>query len=206
MTLPTTTRALALAAAAIMVAACGGATATTAPAATQAAVATTTPATQAPVSTDGGLGSFALPSFHANTNLEKLIPTEIGGEAITTLSVSGADLIGLGSSQELSAVLTTLHKQPSDLSAAFGGNTLIEIVAFQIVGVSGSQILDAFSAAALADSTVTDASFGGKSVKKIVASDGGDATYVYTKDDVIFSVTGSDLTDALLNEAFSKLP
>jgi hypothetical protein len=203
MTVRTTIPALALLAGAILLAACGGGTAATAPGATQAAAATST---QAPAATDAGIPSFVLPSFHANSNLEKLIPTEVGGEPITTMSVSGADLIGLGSSEVLSSVLTALGKQPSDLSAAFGGNSLIEIVAFQINGESGSQILDAFNAQSQSDSIVSDASFGGKSVKKIAPSGGGDATYVYTKDDVIFSVTGSDITDALLNEAFSKLP
>lgn len=203
MTAQRSARAMALAVAAIVVAACGGGTATTGP--TQAAVATSAPSTQAPAAS-GGLPTFVLPSFHANTDLEKLIPAEIGGEALTTLSVSGTDLIGLGSSEELSAVLTALNKQPSDLSAAIGGNTLIEIVAFQVKGVSGSQILDAFFAASQSTGTVTDVSFGGKSVKKIAPTDGSDATYVYSKNDVVFSVTGSDITDALLNEAFSKLP
>ena len=204
MTPRTNFSAIALLAGAFVVAACGGTAATNAPA-TQSAVATLAPATQAPGSSDGTSPSFALPSFHANTTLEKVIPTEIGGEAITTMSVSGADLIGVGSSQELSAVLTALHKQPSDLSAAFGGNTLIEIVAFQVNGVSGGQILDAFNAATQSGATITDASFGGKSVKKI-ATTTGDPTYVYTKDDIVFSVGGAAITDALLNEAFSKLP
>jgi hypothetical protein len=44
----------------------------------------------------------------------------------------------------------------------------------------------------------------GKSVKKITPAD-GDATYVYASGDVIFAVTGSGLTDALISEAFSKL-
>ena len=192
--------------AAVALAACSGGAATNAPA-TQAAAATqAVVATQAPAATDNGLPSFVLPSFHANSNLEKLIPTEVGGEAITTLSVSGTDLIGLGSSDELKAVLTALGKQPSDLSAALGGNSLVEFAAFQVNGVSGSQILSAFSAQSVTDSVVTDATFGGKSVKKIAPTDGSDATYVYTRDDVVFSVSGSELTDALLNEAFSKLP
>lgn len=205
----TTTRALALLAGALVLAACGSGTATNAPAtqaATQAAV-----ATQAPAATDNGVPSFVLPSFHGNVDLEKLIPTQVGGEAITTLSMTGTDFVGSGSDTELVAVLTALNKQPSDLSVAFGGNSLVQIIAFQVSGVPGSQILNAFYAASqqAGGSSITDASYGGKSIKKIVPTDGSDPSYVYTKNDVVFSVGGSGsdpITDALLNEAFSKLP
>jgi hypothetical protein len=207
MTARTAARAVGLLATAIVVAACsGGSGATNAPA-TQAAA--TTAATQAPAGSSQGNPTFALPSFHGDVDLEKLIPTTIGGEAMTTLSMGGEEFVGSGSDAELTAVLTALGKQPSDLSVAFGGNTQVQIVAFQVNGVPGSQILNAFYTAsqASAGSTISDASFGGKSVKKIQPTDlTEDPSYVYTKEDVVFTVGGTEITDALLNEAFSKLP
>ena len=41
--------------------------------------------------------------------------------------------------------------------------------------------------------------------KKVVAT-GQEAIYLYLHNDVIWTVGGAGTTDALLNEAFSKLP
>jgi hypothetical protein len=212
MTARTSIRALGLLTGALVVAACGGGSGpTNAPVATQAAVATPA-ATQAPAPTGQDIPSFALPSFHGNVDLEKLIPTSIGGEAITTLSMTGDDFVGSGSDTELTAVLATLNKQPSDLSVAFGGNSMVQIIAFQVNGVPGSQILDAFYNASKStlDATISDVTIAGKAVKKITPSSTTDTpSYVYAKDDVVYSVGASGdaaLTDALLTETFQKLP
>lgn len=211
MTSRATFRAVALAASALVAAACsGGGGATTAPA-TQAAPATTAAATQVPAATDEGNPTFALPSIHGNVNLEKLIPTSIGGEAITTLSMTGDQFVGSGADSDLVAVLTALNKQPTDLSVAFGGNTTVTIIAFQVNGVSGSQILDAFynvSKASL-NATITDVSIAGKAAKKETPTDTTqDPSYIYVKADVVFSIAGASgaLTDAQLAEVFQKLP
>jgi hypothetical protein len=204
-------RSLALAAGlAIVVAACGGNAATQGPGATggaptQAPV-TIAPATQ-PASTDS-TPSFAVPSFHGDADLEKMIPSQIGGEAVSTQSMTGTQFMGTAN-EEFTAVLSTLGKQPSDLSVAFGFNMQVGIVAFQINGVAGSAILDAFKSASADIGTLTDASYGGKSVKKVTPTDTTeDSSYIYTTQDVVFVVTGTTNapTDALLNEIFSKLP
>lgn len=209
MTTRTTTRALALLVGALVLAACGGSTATNAPGATQGGAATGAPATQAPAGTGGGEPSFALPSFHGAVDLEKLVPAEIGGEAITTLSMTGTEFVGSEADSELTAALASLDKQPSDLSVAFGSNSLVTIFAFQVDGASGSSILNALLAASESDTapTVSDVSYGGKSVKKLVPVDPtDDTTYTYTVNDVVFAVGGTDVTDTVLNEVFSKLP
>ena len=211
MTARTSVRALALFIGAAFVAACGGGAATSAPGATQGAIATT-PATQGPATTDNSIPSFALPSFHGNVDLEKLIPTSIGGEPITTLSMTGADFVGSGSDTELTAVLTALNKQPSDLSVAFGGNTVIQIIAFQVNGVPASQILDAFYNASKAslDATISDTNIAGKAAKKLTPSDTTQSpSYIYAKDDVVYTVSGGGdgaIPDAVLTETFQKLP
>ncbi|GEM_PF-3086306 len=211
MTARTSIRAFALIATSLAFSACsGGGAATTAPA-TQAAQATAAPVTPAPVATDAGEPSFALPSFHGNVDLEKLIPTSIGGEPITTLSMTGDQFVGSGADAQLGAVLTALNKQPSDLSVAFGGNSTVTIIAFEVNGVSGSQILDAFYNASKAtlNATITDVTIAGKAAKKETPTDTTeDPSYIYVKGDVVFSIAGASgpLTDAQLTEIFQKLP
>jgi hypothetical protein len=204
-----TARSLALAAGlVILVAACGGASPTQAPV-TQAPV-TQAPVTQAtqPASSDGGVPTFALPSFHGDVDLEKMIPAEIGGTAVSVQSMTGTEFMGTGNEQ-FTAVLGTLGKQPSDLSVAFGFNTQISVIAFQVNGTPGDAILEAFKNATADVGTLTDATYGGKSVKKVTPTDTSeDVSYVYTTQDVVFVVSGigDALTDALLNETFQKLP
>jgi hypothetical protein len=208
----TTIRAIGLVAAgAMLIAACSGAgTATTAPA--TAAPATTGPATQAPGPTEvpgssPGL-SFALPSFHGDTDLEGMIPTSIGGETLTVLSMTGDQFLGNGTtSPELAGALQALGKTTSDLSVAFAGSSTLTVVAFRVKGVAANALYDAFKAAETDDSTATNVSFGGKTVVKLVSADS--TAYIYLKDDTMFVIGGSGETtptDALLNEAFSKLP
>lgn len=198
-----------LAGAALLVDACGGSAATTGP--STAAVSTqATPTEAAPSEAAPSEGlpgfSFALPSFHSNVDLEKLIPAEIGGEAVTTQSMSGAQFLGTPNN-EFAGALGSLGKQPSDLSVAFGFNMQISVIAFQISGTPGSAILDAFKNTTTDVGTITDVSYGGKSVKKLTPTEASQGTsYIYTTQDVVFVVSGTTLTDALLNEAFSKLP
>lgn len=196
----------ALAAVAILVAACGSGTATTGtatqPPATQA------PATQGPAGTDAGQPSFDTSSFHADQKLEDLFPKAIGGEKVTVVSVSGDDFMGLGAAPELEAMLTAIGKSPSDMSVAYGGAAGVTIIGFKVAGVSGgktfSALFDAYKQ--LNQSTITTVTISGKSVKKVVPKDDSGTSYVYAAQDVVFAVGGDTITDAQLNEVFSKLP
>jgi hypothetical protein len=193
----------------LIIAACGpAANATTAPTTTP----TSPPITEAPGSEAPASGlpgfSFAMPSFTSDAELEAMFPKELGGEPLTVLSMRGSDFMGSGASgDEIGPILQQLGKTPADLSVAFGGTSNIQVFAFRIQGVAADQFLNAYvqSAQSAQGSTITDASFGGKSVKKVVAT-GQDAVYLYLHNDVVWTVGGSSLTDALLNEAFSKLP
>jgi hypothetical protein len=194
--------------ASMLIAACGAAANTTAPSTTNP---TAPPITEAPGSEPAateGQPTFALPSFHAAVDLEKMIPSPIGGLPVQVLSMSGSQFASSGSDNEMAQALSQLGKQPSDLSVAFGSNANVTIFVFQVKGVPGSTVLDAFKAASPQSANVTQVSLGGKTVQKIVDAS-GDATYVYTVNDVIFTVVHggtSAITDATLNEAFSKLP
>ena len=212
MTARITARALAaLASAAFVIAACGNGAATTAgptSAATTQNAATQAPATQAAGATDG-LGSFVIPSFHGDANLEDLFPDQIGGETVEVQSMTGAQFAVTGMSSSIDAVLAKLGKSTADLSVAFGGVGDVTIIAFKITGVPASAIQTAAFDVFQQDtpSTISDVTIGGKTVKKITPTDATeDATYLYGVQDVIFTVGGSDLSDALLTEVFSKLP
>ena len=194
---------------ALAVAACGGAAATGAPTSGTASEApiTEAPSTEAPGSSGLPGFSFALPSFTADTELEAMFPKDLGGKTLQVLSMSGSDFLGSNpAGNELAPILSGLGKSPSDLSVAFGGTADIAVIAFRIKGVPADQFLNAYTQHAPQGAAITDASFGGKSVKKVVTPDSESATYLYLKNDVIWTVSGNGVTDALLNEAFSKLP
>ena len=209
----TTTRAIGLlAAGAMLIAACGGNAATTGP---TTAAPTTPPVTAAPVATDvpgasAGPGfSFDLSSFHGDEDLEGMIPDTLGGETLTVVSMTGDQFLGDGtSSPELAKALQDLGKTTSDLSVAFAGTSGVSVVAFRVKGVPADALFTAFKEAETEGVTSESASYGGKSVTKLGSSDGTTA-FVYLKNDTMFVVGGSGTTvpsDALLNEAFTKLP
>ena len=209
MTINRISRPLAIvAAAAFVVTACGGPTATTAPA-------TVAPATTGPVATTPGPSvdpgfSFAIPSgFNADTDLEGLLPDEIGGVALTKLSMTGDQFLQDGSAEDLEETLDALNKQPSDLSVAFGGNATVVLIAFRVKGVDANTIFQAVVASQEAEdvSNMTDVTIAGKSAKKLLDST-ETTTYLYLTGDAVVTVTGAGtvLDDATLNEIFSKLP
>jgi len=185
--------------------------AATTPAATTAVITPTEVATVGPAASSPPF-SIGLPS--GDKDLEALLPDQLGGKPMTKLSMTGDQFLGMGEgsgSSELQAALGTLGKTPADLSVAFGGTDDVTIVAWQVKGVPGPTILQGLTNAyeAAQNGTLSDANFAGKSVKKFVPSDpsSGDGTvYIYTHDDVVYIVGGDKATDALLTEAFSKLP
>jgi hypothetical protein len=202
-----TARAGALLAGTLVLAACGGGAATTAP--TTAAAATQAPAMTLPP-LPSGLGSFAIPSFNQDRELEGLLPDTLGGAPVTKLSMTGDTMLAAGGSPELAAVLQQFNKAPSDLSVAIGGTTSgtgVGLFAYRIKGVDANQFFQTFLTAAQAEDpgmTVTDMTLAGKAVKKVVTSD--ETLYLYASGDVLFAVGGENAPEALLTEALAALP
>jgi hypothetical protein len=153
--------------------------------------------------------SFALPSFTSDQELESMFPSEIGGQEVTVLSMSGADFMAFGgSSNPMGPALGQLGKSPSDLSVAIGQtpNGSVRIVAFRIAGIQASQFLAAYTGTAgnVQGTTITDARIGGKAAKKVVTP--SETVYLYLSGDVLWTIGGAALSDATLDEAFTKLP
>ena len=193
----------------LLVAACGGNTATNAPTQVPTQAPSVAP-TAAPTGSNPA-GSFALPSgFNADVDLEELLPDDIGGVALQKLSMSGDTFMGSGpGSEELQKTLTALGKAPADLSVAFGGNASVVIIAFRIKGADATAIFNAVVEASknedMAD--LTDVTIAGKPAKKLVDST-ATATYLYLTGDAVVTITSPSaaLDDATLNEIFTKLP
>ena len=199
-----TVRCLPLIAASMLIAACGPSV-TSPP--SQGAAATEPSATETPFTLPPAPSfSFALPS--ADKALEALLPNEVAGAPIVKSSISGPTLAGSGpGSEDMRAMLTRLGKTPDDLSAAFGSGGGLIMSAYRLKGVDATALLAAFAVLLDADEapTMTDASLGGKSVTKVVT--GVSTVYAYTKDDVLFTVTGgTGVPEATIAEAISKLP
>lgn len=194
-----------------LAAACGG-PAATGPAATGApsttGASTAAPATQAPVGSVAPGFSFTLPS--EDEALEDILPDDIGGEPVQKASMSGESIFQGGGTEDMQSMLTKLGKAPSDMSAAFGGNSKASLVAFRVKGSDANSIYNAFvEAADPADVvSVTDVTVAGKSAKKIVGEDAGTTSYVYLIGDavVVVSTMAGELDQQVLDEIFSKLP
>src|SRR5882672_2640 len=97
----------AVAGTALLVAACGSGAATTAPTTTPTAVPV---ATDIPSGTNGAEPSFDLSSFHADVQLEGLLPKSIGGAPVTPVSMDGSAMVGQNGSPELIATLSAVGK------------------------------------------------------------------------------------------------
>ena len=162
--------------------------------------------TPAPAGSEGAGFSFVMPSFTSDLELEALLPDEIGGAPTEKLSMSGTDLIGDGSGEDLAVILTQFGKQPSDLSAGLAGAAGIDIIAYRVQGIDANALFQAFlQLIGNEDNVVSDANLGGKAIKKIVTLE-GDTSYVYASGDVLFIVEASDAAaPALLEEVFTKL-
>lgn len=181
--------------AAVAVTACqGGATATSTPAGTLPPLGSpraSAPATLPPLQSLGGSAPLATarptpaagspatgtprpPSspvavtpFHAAADLERVVPTQAGGRALTVESVAGGTFrdgngthrVGLRcrwyadrglrcrDQKELAAALATLGKSPADAAIAVGYNETknreIEVQATRVAGISGDALRDA---------------------------------------------------------------
>ena len=180
--------------------------------------ATTALPTQAPSETDDlpfptfdlssfDFGSFALPSFSTDPELEALLPDELGGVTVLKQSVSGTTFLatGMAGAAALEALLEGLGKSADDLSVGFGTTTAVTIFAYRIDGLPAEQLFAGFETALAAAPTVTvaDATVGGRSVKVVTSPT--ETTYVYLGGDAVFIIGGA-VTPTLLEEAVLKLP
>ncbi len=198
--MPFDRRALAFSfAVALLAAACGGGTAATPTPAASAqpsqaaasAAASEAAASQAPASPDNGTGpTVSLPPGTA-TELEAMLPSNVGGVAFARTSFGGGLLpatIPVGSDQ-LGAFLQANGKTLADVSLAMATPTDPTkagsfVMAFQVKGVDGAKLATVLAGSG--DSGLQTATVGGKQVQQAGAAGFGFTLYV--KGDVVFYI------------------
>lgn len=205
---------------ALLVAACGGASSTVAPAASQPVPVSPDPSDAAEseaaeseaAASDDDTGPDASFGAGAAGDLEALLPSEAGGLTFTKTSFDGSQLGAAGfgmDAGDLGPVLEANNKSISDvrmaIATSMGGTTPGEtaaVIALQVQGMDAAKLVDVATAAEGAGGAATAATVGGKQVLKIEA--GGFSTIIYTKDDVLYQVFLA--TDDVAEAIVAKLP
>jgi hypothetical protein len=201
---------------AVTISACGGAGASNPPASADGPV-EATPAPSAPDS--GGAesvappspppsGSFAVPTLTATTPLVDVLPEEIGGEATLRNALVGSDLSAIQpeAAMVFGSLLNVLGSPDSDLTIGLASNSKSSVIAVRVAGKTAAEVGGAMIEGRTLNATTTkeDLELGGKQVTKVVTSTATVPFYVYSADDVSFTVAAADET--LVVEALSKLP
>jgi len=209
----------------LILAACGGSSATTAPAASTATgteasvtpVATVASESTAPSASDvaAAPGDSSGPdvSFTAGgaSDLEAVLPDSVGGLALTKTSFDGASIAGAGlgfDAGELDPILKANGKTIADVRMAIATPTTpsatnaTSIIALQVRGLDASKLAELAGIASAGAGQSTTQTIAGKEVQKFGDGKFGGATYL--KDDVIYEILLAD--DATLAEILSKLP
>lgn len=199
-------------AALLLVSACGGSASsapTTEPAASATPEATQAPATAEPTATPaatepaGTEGPSLAPG--AATELEALLPSQVGGVTFQKASFDGSSYpggipIGEGG-DELTTLLTENGKTLNDVNIAVATPTDSTaagtmIMAIQIEGIPSQKLVD-FATASMDGAEKT--TIGGKEVYG--AAQAGFGAYIYVKDDVMFYILamgGENITEEIL--------
>ena len=158
--------------------------------------------TEASAEPDGS--ALALPSFDLNgdPDLAARFPDTVGGQPLQITSMRGDQMEALGGSDPtFQEFLDSVGAELSDVSFAFGGvmsgSDVFSVGAFRVLGASQDDLEREFVAASEDAGDISgleDASVGGKDVLTGV-DPSGDTTvrfYLYTKDDTLYFLTGSE--------------
>ncbi len=148
---------------------------------------------------------------HADPELEALLPTTLGGAALTVESQAGTDLAT--NSSAFDAFLASLGKTRADFSIASAyspGGLKAAIGAWRVRGADPALLLPGFKTAVQASSTTpltqVEEILAGRAVTRI--GDPGQLTrgplYVFVRGDALLFVQTSER--ALAGEAMEKLP
>jgi hypothetical protein len=196
---------------ALLVAACGGTAATPTPAASAqaseapaSAAASEAAASQEPASTDNGSVPNVSLAPGTATELESMLPSNVGGVAFAKTSFGGGALPATVpvDSGELGTFLQANGKTLADVSLAMATPTDTSkagtfVMAFQVKGVDGTKLADVL--AGTGSSGLQQTTVGGKQVQQ--AGAGGFGFTLYVKGDVVFyilAIGDASLTEGIL--------
>ena len=158
--------------------------------------------TEASAEPDGS--ALALPSFDldGDPDLAARFPDTVGGQPLTIQSMRGDQMEAFGGTDPtFQEFLDSVGAELSDVSFAFGAvmsaDDPFSVGAFRVLGASQEDLEREFVAASEDAGDISgleDASVGGKDVLTGV-DPSGDSTmqfYLYTKDDTLYFLTGSE--------------
>lgn len=149
-----------------------------------------------------------MPNMNADPELEDRLPDSIGGESLQVFSFGGEwiEMMGGqgGADPSFQAFLDSLGAEASDITMAIaaptsaGEDNFVSITAFRVRGASEDELREEFMASAEDAGDVagfSEESLGGKEV--LMAADptgelGGASFYLYSQDDTIYWMTGSE--------------
>jgi hypothetical protein len=159
---------------------------------------------------------LALPSFDLNGDpeLADRFPDTVGGQPLLVQSMRGDQMTGFGEADPtFEQFLDSIDAELTDVSVAFGGvfnaadpEGIFSVGAFRVLGASEEDLEREFLAAGgeTGDfSGMEDASVGGKEVLTGIDPSGETELrfYLYTKDDTLYFLTGSEEQAAEVLEA-----
>lgn len=157
----------------------------------------------------------AIPSFDtdADPELAARFPDTVGGEPLEIQSFGGDLFSSMGGSDPtFDAFLDSVGADLDDVTVAFGGSAsagaALSVGAFRIVGANEDDLEREFIAASEEAGDVSDleqASVGGKDVWTATDPSGetGMSVFLYTKDDTVYFLTGSE---EQVSEILAALP
>ncbi len=157
-------------------------------------------------------GASAAPLTHAAPELEKLLPTTVGGVAMTVDSALGSAILTTDpGSRAATAALRAAGKTPDDLRFAesYDPTSTISssVVAMSVNGLSGAQVdamvLDWFQLSG-PGVVKTDVQLGGKAWTKYDLGDEGALSYVRIDGAVVIVITAADASSA--EQAAAAMP
>jgi hypothetical protein len=166
--------------------------------------ATPEPVESTAASEEAAASGLALPSFDlsGDPELADRFPDTVGGQPLTVQSMRG--------DQTFQEFLDSVGAELSDVSFAFGGMTsgtdVFSVGAFRVLGASEDELEREFIAASEEAGDVGSletATVGGKDVR-VGADPSGDTPlqfFLYTKDDTLYFLTGSEEQAAEVLEA-----
>lgn len=152
--------------------------------------------------------TLAIPSPDAGSPLVDLLPAELGGTATQKLGVIGSDvsMFDAATATIFDGMLTLLDADGADMAIGIASNSRASIVAIRVKGKSAQEVGNAMIVGRALNATTTkdQVDLGGKHVTKVTTTTTKVPFYVYAKDDISFTVAGTDET--IVAEALSKLP
>lgn len=156
---------------------------------------------------------FAIPSFDldGDPELAARFPETVGGQPLQMQSMRGDQFAAFGGTDPtFQAFLDSIGAEMEDVSVAFGGAMVgedpLSVGAFRVVGASEDDLEREFIAASEEAGDVSgmsEESIGGKDVLTATDPSGETTTqvFIYTKDDTLYFLTGSEEQAAEILEA-----